>query len=223
MLEPLADFRERLLFIRGLYNAEALKGNIHSSQTGNLLSGAPLASGGEIRSGTSFDQVLAQHVRPSDEGAEPGPRLREVEPVGAQELFDAVQLPHLVELPHHADAAGALPRAGLRPPVQGRAPSGGPERARFGPGRRARPPPIRSASPIGASSTSTSTRSARSRRGSSRPASRGELQGWRPTLDEPEHPAAGGRHPAGHRRAHAVDGRHPGARLPDRHDAASAR
>jgi hypothetical protein len=28
--------------------------------TGNLLSGAPLASGGEIRSGTSFDQVIAQ-------------------------------------------------------------------------------------------------------------------------------------------------------------------
>ncbi len=50
----------RLLFIRGLYNEEALKGNIHSSQTGNLLSGAPLASGGEIRSGTSIDQVLAQ-------------------------------------------------------------------------------------------------------------------------------------------------------------------
>lgn len=62
VLEPLTDFRESLLFIRGLYNAEALKGNIHSSQTGNLLSGAPLASGGEIRSGTSFDQVLAQHV-----------------------------------------------------------------------------------------------------------------------------------------------------------------
>lgn len=60
VLSPLADFREKLLFIRGLYNAEALKGNIHSSQTGNLLSGAPLASGGEIRSGTSFDQVLAQ-------------------------------------------------------------------------------------------------------------------------------------------------------------------
>ena len=54
------DFREKLLFIRGLYNAEALKGNIHSSQTGNLLSGAPLASGGEIRSGTSVDQLLAQ-------------------------------------------------------------------------------------------------------------------------------------------------------------------
>ena len=60
VLAPLGDFREKLTFIRGLYNAEALKGNIHSSQTGNLLSGAPLASGGEIRSGTSFDQLLAQ-------------------------------------------------------------------------------------------------------------------------------------------------------------------
>ena len=60
VLEPVADFREQLLFVKGLYNAEAMKGNIHSSQTGNLLSGAPLASGGEIRSGTSFDQHLAQ-------------------------------------------------------------------------------------------------------------------------------------------------------------------
>lgn len=60
VLSPLTDFREKLLFIRGLYNEEAQKGNIHSSQTGNLLSGAPLASGGEIRSGTSIDQLLAQ-------------------------------------------------------------------------------------------------------------------------------------------------------------------
>ena len=60
VLEPLADFREQFLLIKGLYHEEARKGNIHSSQTGNLLSGAPLASGGEIRSGTSFDQVVAQ-------------------------------------------------------------------------------------------------------------------------------------------------------------------
>jgi hypothetical protein len=60
VLAPLAEHRRKMLFIRGLYNAEALKGNIHSSQTGNLLSGAPLASGGEIRSGTSIDQVIAQ-------------------------------------------------------------------------------------------------------------------------------------------------------------------
>ena len=60
VLSPLHDFREKLLFVRGLFNQEAMKGNIHSSQTGNLLSGAPLASGGEIRSGTSADQLLAQ-------------------------------------------------------------------------------------------------------------------------------------------------------------------
>jgi len=60
VLAPLQDHREKMVLIRGLFNAEALKGNIHSSQTGNLLSGAPLASGGEIRSGTSIDQLLAQ-------------------------------------------------------------------------------------------------------------------------------------------------------------------
>ena len=60
VLAPLEDFKTRMLFIEGLYNEEAQKGNIHSSQTGNLLSGAPLASGGEIRSGTSIDQIVAQ-------------------------------------------------------------------------------------------------------------------------------------------------------------------
>ena len=60
VLAPLTDFREKMVFVRGLYNEESMKGNIHSSQTGNLLSGAPLASGGEIRSGTSLDQLLAQ-------------------------------------------------------------------------------------------------------------------------------------------------------------------
>ncbi|HVU86696.1 MAG TPA: DUF1552 domain-containing protein [Pirellulales bacterium] len=60
VLDPLYDVREKMLFINGLYNEQATKGNIHSSQTGNLLSGAPLASGGEIHSGTSVDQVIAQ-------------------------------------------------------------------------------------------------------------------------------------------------------------------
>ncbi len=60
VLLPLSDFREQMCFIGGLYNAEALKGSIHSSQTGNLLSGAPLTAGGVISSGTSIDQLLAQ-------------------------------------------------------------------------------------------------------------------------------------------------------------------
>ncbi|MEQ9407640.1 MAG: DUF1552 domain-containing protein [Fuerstiella sp.] len=62
VLQPLNDFRDNMVFIRGLYNQEALKGNIHSSQTGNLLSGAPLAAGGTIRSGTSVDQIVAQKI-----------------------------------------------------------------------------------------------------------------------------------------------------------------
>jgi len=60
VLAPLAPFREKLLFLRGLYNEEALIGGIHSCQTGNLLTGAHLAPGGEIRSGVSMDQVVAR-------------------------------------------------------------------------------------------------------------------------------------------------------------------
>ncbi len=62
VLDPLKPYREKLLFIRGLWNEQATKGNIHSSQTGNMLSGAPIASGGKIRSGTSMDQVVAQAI-----------------------------------------------------------------------------------------------------------------------------------------------------------------
>src|SRR5262249_46555615 len=60
---PLHPFREKLLFLRGLYNAEALIGGIHSCQTGNLLTGAHLAPGGEVRSGISCDQLLAERTK----------------------------------------------------------------------------------------------------------------------------------------------------------------
>ncbi len=63
VLESLNPHREKMLFLRGLYNREALIGGIHSCQTGNLLTGARLAPGGEIRSGVSCDQVLAQRFR----------------------------------------------------------------------------------------------------------------------------------------------------------------
>src|SRR6478672_5194369 len=63
VLEPLAPVREKLTFIRGLYNAEALIGGIHSCQTGNLLTGAHLAPGGEIHSGVSCDQVVAERLK----------------------------------------------------------------------------------------------------------------------------------------------------------------
>lgn len=63
VLEPLLPVREKLLLLRGLYNEEALIGGIHSCQTGNLLTGAHLAPGGEIRSGVSCDQVMAQRLK----------------------------------------------------------------------------------------------------------------------------------------------------------------
>jgi hypothetical protein len=62
VLEPLSKVKEKVLFIKGLYNPEAGKGGIHSAQTGNLLSGAPLEGGGGIRSGVSMDQLVAQKV-----------------------------------------------------------------------------------------------------------------------------------------------------------------
>lgn len=63
VLESLRPYREKMLFLRGLYNAEALIGGIHSCQTGNLLTGAHLAPGGEIRSDISCDQVIANRMR----------------------------------------------------------------------------------------------------------------------------------------------------------------
>jgi hypothetical protein len=63
VLDSLRPFREKLLFLRGLYNEEALIGGIHSCQTGNLLSGAHLAPGGEIHSGISCDQLVAERLK----------------------------------------------------------------------------------------------------------------------------------------------------------------
>lgn len=63
VLEPLLPHREKMLFLRGLYNEQALIGGIHSCQTGNLLTGAHLAPGGEIKSGISCDQLLAERTR----------------------------------------------------------------------------------------------------------------------------------------------------------------
>ncbi len=63
VLEPLKPHREKMLFLRGLYNEEALIGGIHSCQTGNILTGAHLAPGGEIKSGISCDQLLAERTR----------------------------------------------------------------------------------------------------------------------------------------------------------------
>ena len=63
VLESLLPFREKMLFVRGLYNAEALIGGIHSCQTGNLLTGQHLAPVREIKSDISCDQVVAEWMK----------------------------------------------------------------------------------------------------------------------------------------------------------------
>ncbi len=173
--------QEKMLFIRGLYNQEALIGGIHSCQTGNLLTGAHLASGGEIRSGISMDQVVAESLRTRQ-------RCRawcwgaSVDRGTAQELFDDLQLAHLLELGHDADAAGDVSGAGVRSAVPRRSGQGRQERAgcRAGgcdgisqAGEPFGPAPTRRVSDVGARGRDS---------GSIRRARIGDLQGWRPTL-----------------------------------------
>jgi hypothetical protein len=61
-LEPLAPFKTRLNVVSGLFNKNATGVGIHPGQTGNILSGASLQRGAELRGGVSMDQVLARHI-----------------------------------------------------------------------------------------------------------------------------------------------------------------
>jgi hypothetical protein len=61
-LQPLEPFKAKLNFLSGLFNKAATGVGIHPGQTGNLLSGARLQKGSELRGGISMDQVLANHL-----------------------------------------------------------------------------------------------------------------------------------------------------------------
>src|SRR6185436_19173676 len=61
-LEPMAPFKTKMNFITGLFNKNATGVGIHPGQTGNVLSGAALKKGAELRGGISIDQVLANHI-----------------------------------------------------------------------------------------------------------------------------------------------------------------
>lgn len=61
-LEPLAPLRAKVNVINGLYNKNANGVGIHPGQTGNILSGAALQKGAELKGGISIDQVLANHL-----------------------------------------------------------------------------------------------------------------------------------------------------------------
>ncbi len=61
-LTPLEPFKEKLNVISGLFNKNATGVGIHPGQTGNILSGASLQKGAELRGEISVDQFLANHI-----------------------------------------------------------------------------------------------------------------------------------------------------------------
>ena len=61
-LAPMEPFRAKMNVISGLFNRNATGVGIHPGQTGNILSGASLQKGAELRGGISVDQLLANHL-----------------------------------------------------------------------------------------------------------------------------------------------------------------
>lgn len=61
-LEPLAALKTKMNLINGLFNKNATGVGIHPGQTGNVLSGASLQKGAELKGGISVDQVLANRI-----------------------------------------------------------------------------------------------------------------------------------------------------------------
>ena len=61
-LEPLASLKTKVNVVNGLFNKNATGVGIHPGMTGNLLSGAALQKGAELRGGVSIDQVLANRI-----------------------------------------------------------------------------------------------------------------------------------------------------------------
>jgi Protein of unknown function (DUF1552) len=65
-LEPLDSLKHKLNVIDGLFNKNATGVGIHPGQTGNILSGAALKKGAELRGGISVDQAIANAIGQDD-------------------------------------------------------------------------------------------------------------------------------------------------------------
>jgi hypothetical protein len=61
-LQPMEPLKRKINFVSGLFNQSAVGVGIHPGQTGNILSGASLQKGAELRGGISVDQVLANSI-----------------------------------------------------------------------------------------------------------------------------------------------------------------
>ena len=88
------------------------------------------------------DQLRSGHrsdLWPQHQSSEYGPGLRDIEPVGPQELQHALQFAHFVEFPDDPHTSGTLSRAGVRPSLQGRIVTRRSERSGCGARRCPRP------------------------------------------------------------------------------------
>ncbi len=61
-LAPMEPLKTKMNVIQGLFNKNATGVGIHPGQTGNILSGASLQRGAELKGGTSVDQLLAARL-----------------------------------------------------------------------------------------------------------------------------------------------------------------
>jgi len=61
-LQPLEKLKAKITVVNGLFNKNATGVGIHPGQTGNVLSGAALQKGAELKGGISVDQVLANYI-----------------------------------------------------------------------------------------------------------------------------------------------------------------
>jgi hypothetical protein len=61
-LDPLAPLKTKINVVNGLFNKNATGVGIHPGMTGNVLSGASLQKGAELRGAVSIDQVLANRL-----------------------------------------------------------------------------------------------------------------------------------------------------------------
>ncbi len=61
-LAPMEPLKTKMNVIQGLFNKNATGVGIHPGQTGNILSGASLQRGAELKGGISVDQVLAARL-----------------------------------------------------------------------------------------------------------------------------------------------------------------
>ena len=61
-LSPMEPLKHKMNVIHGLFNKNATGVGIHPGQTGNILSGAALQKGAELRGGISVDQFIANRI-----------------------------------------------------------------------------------------------------------------------------------------------------------------